>query len=120
MAELSRTAPKLYDFRRALPAVLRAADFPALATKVIAVLARLNVPEAQRALVEMADRSALPIATRQAAVEALRQNVRRHGLLLTNREIRRLIDRYHQSTQADPETRKVLQEVLDSLKEKKE
>ncbi|MBN2578540.1 MAG: hypothetical protein JXB10_06065 [Pirellulales bacterium] len=119
MVELNRTAGKLYDFRRALPAVLTALEAPALATKALAVLANLNLPEAQRALVETASRNTVALATRQAAVNALRQNVRSHGVLLTAAEIRRQYDRYNQSAQADHDTQKILGEVLDCLETKK-
>jgi hypothetical protein len=119
MAELIRTAGKLYDFRPALPAVLTALDSAALATKAIGVLANFNLPEAQRTLVETASRNTAPLAVRQAAVEAMRENIRAHGILLTTQEIRRQYDRQNQSAQADPETQKILGEILDCLESPK-
>jgi hypothetical protein len=119
MVKLSRSAGKLYDFRRALPAVLISLESPALALKAIDVLANLNMPEAQRALVETADRNTVAVPIRQAAVVALRWNIQAHGILLTIEEIRRQYDRYNQSEKADADTQKILGEILDCFEKPK-
>jgi hypothetical protein len=119
MAEMARSGGKIYDFRRALPAVLTAMNSPALAAKAIAVLGKLNLPEAQRTLAETASRGTAALEVRQAALAALRENIKAHGILLTNREIRRQYDRYNQSAQADRQTQKILGEILDILESPK-
>ena len=75
LAELSRSSGKLYDLRRVQDSVIAALGDPRIAAKAVGVLANLNSAEAQRALVDLASRATQPLALRQAAAAAFRQNV---------------------------------------------
>jgi hypothetical protein len=115
LAELGRTPDKLYDIRRAKDAVLAALNAPSLSLKAIAVLAIINSPEVQRALVETASLATLPLEIRQAAASAFRQNIQAHGILLTTEEIKRQYQQYNESKNQDAATQKILGLILDSL-----
>ena len=115
LAELSRSAHKLYDLRRVQDSVLVALHNPKLAAKAAAVLANLNSAESQRALVEVASRFTLPLGVRQAAATAFCENVQQHGILLTTEEIRAQYRRYNESGKLDAATRHVLGLILDCL-----
>ena len=71
-------------------------------------MANLNSAGAQRSLVDLSARTVLPIETRRAAALAFGRSVRRHGLLLTNEEIRHLYDRYNASGDQPPESVQLL------------
>jgi len=115
LAELARSSGKLYDLRSVQKYVIAAAYNPKLAVKAIGVLADINSAESQQALVEVASRFTLPLAVRQAAARAFRQNTQQHGILLTTEEIRRQYERYNQSEKMDAPTQHVLTLILDCL-----
>ncbi|MCE5266778.1 MAG: hypothetical protein LLG00_02695 [Planctomycetaceae bacterium] len=115
LAELSRSSNGLYDLHRVQGSVMATLAAPALAPKAVAVLANVNSAEAQRALVDVAGRSAQPLTLRQAAASAFRKNVRDHGVLLTVEEIRQRYDRYNQSEKEDRATQQLLARILDSI-----
>ena len=96
-------------------AVLTALNTPSLSRKAIAVLATINSPEAQRALVETAGRGTQPLEIRQAAVSAFRQNLQAHGILLTTEEIKKQYQQYNESKNQDAATQKILGLILDCL-----
>ena len=115
LAELSRTSGKLYDLRRVQDAVLVALYNPKLSVKAAAVLANMNSPESQRALVDLASRFVQPLEVRQAAAKAFRENTQKHGILLTTDEIREQYGRYNDSEKQDAASQKVLSLILDCL-----
>jgi hypothetical protein len=115
LAELSRSANKLYDLRCVQDSVLAVLYSPKLGPKAVAVLANLNSAESQRALVEVASRFTLPLQLRAAAATAFRENVQKHGILLTTDEIRAQYRRYNESEKLDAPTRQVLGLILDCL-----
>jgi hypothetical protein len=114
LAELSRS-PKLYDVRRVQDALFPALKVPALSLKAVAVLANINSPEAQQALIATANRDASPMELRLAAVTAFRTNVETHGVLLTHEESRRQYDLYNQSEKSDKSVQKIFSLILDCL-----
>jgi hypothetical protein len=114
-AEFAKSSNKLYDLRRVQDAALVALHNPDLSVKAVAVLAGTNSTESQRALVELASRFTQPLELRMAAAEALRQNVQRHGILLTIDEIRTQYRRYNESEALDMATQRVLGLILDTL-----
>ncbi len=79
------------------------------------VLALLEAPAAQRLLLDVASRNALPLATRQRAVEALATSVGRAGKLLQSDELLRQYQRYNASATASPATQALLGKILDIL-----
>ena len=95
--------------------VIAALYNPKLAAKAVGVLADINSAESQQALVEVASRFTLPLALRQAAAKAFRQNTQQHGILLTTEEIRRQYQRYNESEKLDAPTQHVLGLILDCL-----
>jgi CheY-like chemotaxis protein len=115
LAELSRTSTKLYDLRRSQDAVIVALVNPKLSVKAAAVLANMNSPESQRALVDLASRLVQPLEVRQAAAKAFRENTQKHGILLTTDEIREQYRRYNESEKQDAASQKVLSLILDCL-----
>jgi hypothetical protein len=115
LAELGRSSRKLYDLRSVQPQVIAAVYNPKLAAKAVGVLADINSAESQQTLVEVASRFTLPLALRQAAAKAFRQNTQRHGILLTTEQIRRQYQRYNDSEKLDAATQHVLALVLDCL-----
>jgi hypothetical protein len=86
-----------------------------LAAKTVPILAKINSPEAQQALVAAASRESTPLELRQAAVEAFRVSVQTHGILLKTDEILRQYDLYNRRKDADENSRKVLGLLLDCL-----
>jgi hypothetical protein len=115
LAELGRTSGKLYDIRQVESAALTALNTPALGSKAIALLAMINSPEAQRALVDTASRNVLPLELRQAALTAFRENIQAHGILLTIDAIQKQYQRYNDSKNEDAGTLKILGLILDCL-----
>jgi hypothetical protein len=115
LAELGRAPGKLYDMHQAEKAVLTALNTPSLSRKAIAVLATINSPEAQRALVETAGGAAQTLEIRRAAVSAFRENVQAHGILLTTEEIKKQYQRYNESKNQDAASQKILGLILDCL-----
>ena len=115
LGELGRNPGKLYDMHQVEKAVLMAMNTPSLSRKAIAVLAEINSPEAQRALVETAGRVTQPLEIRHAAVSAFRQNLQAHGILLTVEEIKRQYQQYNESKNQDAATRDILGLILDCL-----
>jgi hypothetical protein len=115
LAELGRAPGKLFDMHQAEKAVLMALNTPSLSRKAIAVLATINSPESQRALVETAGGAAQPLEIRQAAVSAFRENVQAHGILLTTEEIKKRYQQYNESKNRDAASQKILGLILDCL-----
>ncbi|HEY1785266.1 MAG TPA: hypothetical protein VGG30_06935, partial [Pirellulales bacterium] len=70
---------------------------------------------AQRALVELANESPLPLEARRVGAVAFGRNVRRHGVHLTAIEIRKQYDRYNASRLQDEGTQKILGSILDAI-----
>ncbi|MCC6124963.1 MAG: hypothetical protein IT426_08375 [Pirellulales bacterium] len=114
LAEFGRS-PKLYDVRQIQEPVIAALKIPALAAKALAVLANVNSPESQRAMLDVANRDTSPVELRLAAVDAFRANVEKHGVLLTTAEIRRQYELYNKSEKADKAVQKVFGLILDCL-----
>ena len=115
LAELGRNPGKLYDIRQAEKAVLTALGTPSLSKKAVAVLAMINSPEAQRALVEMASHGGPTPDVREAAAAALRENLQAHGILLTSEEIKTQYQRYDEAKNGDESTKKILGLILECL-----
>ncbi|MBN1393757.1 MAG: hypothetical protein JW959_01815 [Pirellulales bacterium] len=117
LAALAGTSEKLYDLRRTEAAVTEALanQNPAVAARAADVLAELNSPAAQRALVETASRFTRPLALRQHAVKAFRRSAEKHGLLLTAKEIQRQYDLYNNNEHRDAASQRVLSLILDCI-----
>jgi HEAT repeat protein len=115
LAEIDRTMSNLYDPRSVQKYVIAALYNPKLAVKAIGVLANINSAESQQALVEVASRFTQPLALRQAAARAFRQNTQRYGILLTTEQIRQQYQRYNESEKMDRATQHVLGLILDCL-----
>jgi hypothetical protein len=115
LIELSDSPKGIYDFTRIQDALLTATTNPDLYIKAAAVLGKIGTAESQHALVELANRSTLPLERRKAAAAAVAENIGKFGVLLTSEEVRRQYDLYKQSDSLDPETRQILRQVLDSI-----
>ncbi len=117
LGSLARTSSDLYDLQRTQDAVIAALANPdrAIAVQATAVLAELNAPDAQRALVETADHFDRPLALRQAAGKAFRKNVEKFGMRLTAKQVQHQYDVFNQSMEEKAPTRQVLSFILDSI-----
>jgi hypothetical protein len=100
------------------PAVVSLLYVPDVAPRAAEVLAEIGTDKTQRALVEMADAAAQPLAMRKAAVAMLARSIRAHGILLTTDEITRQYDLYNDNAGIDPQTHEVLSAVLDVIEHK--
>ncbi len=112
---IGRSPSKLYDVGSVQDSVLAALYVPALSTKVVAVLQRINRAESQRALVDLASRVSQPLKVRVAASKAFLHNTQQFGILLTSEEILRQYDLYNESESQDQETQHLLGLILDCL-----
>jgi CheY-like chemotaxis protein len=118
LAEASKS-PKLYDVRLVQNAVISALKTPSLAEKALAVLANINSPESQLAILDVANRDAFPLELRTAASVSFRTNVEANGILLKQDEIRRQYDLYNQSEKSEKEIQSLFSSILDTLEKKK-
>ncbi len=112
---LSRAEPLSPQLVSLEPVMLAVLFTPKLNLGAIEVLGRLNSPNSQRALVDLASQWTQPIDVRQAAGKAFCENVKQHGILLTGPEITRQYDRYNASGETDAKTQQVLAEILDCI-----
>lgn len=112
---LSAEPQRVFDLTSTEPALRRALDNPALATKATEVLSRFLTPSSQRSLVNLASRSGAPIELRQAAAAAFCASVGRHGTRLTSAEILLQYDEYHAHGDRDAQAREVLGSILDCI-----
>lgn len=115
LTELSRSSNKVYDLRSVQNAVMAASHNPRLAVKAVGLLANINSAQSQQTLVELAGRFTLPLAVRQAAASAFRENTQKHGILLTSAEIRQQYQRYNETEKLDASTQRVMGLILDCL-----
>lgn len=83
--------------------------------EAIQLLGTLNSPLAQRNLLSFASEEAMPIELRQAAVEAFRNSLTLHGILLTTPEISLQYERYEAGATQSGESQRVLGAILDML-----
>ena len=105
----------IYDLSGVDKVGLSAIAIRSLSAKAVGLLGDLGTPEGQSALVELASRSVEPLETRKAAVAALLEATRRHGILLTTKQIRQQYDRYNQNAKQDAATQEILGRILDIL-----
>jgi len=112
---LSAEPQRVFDLTNTEPALHRALDNPALATKATEVLSRFLTPSSQRNLVNLASRSGAPIELRQAAAAAFCASVGRNGTRLTSAEILLQYDEYHAHGDHDAQAREVLGSILDCI-----
>ena len=116
LAQLSGAgSPRFYNVARAKDSVIAALEVPELAVKATVVLGNLGVPDAQRALVDLASLTTAPLALRRAALEGFRSSVQRWGILLTTAQIRLQYDRYNKSVKESGTTRALLGMILDCI-----
>jgi CheY-like chemotaxis protein len=119
LSKLASGERPFYKIRRSEP-VIEAALYSATAAEpAIVVLANLNSPAGQYALVDFASQPTLPVASRSQAAEAFRKNVATHGLLLTSDEIINQYNRYNASETADADTQRILGLLLDVIESRR-
>ncbi len=97
--------------------IQQALRVPALNAAAAGVLARWGTHRSQRALLDVVNQSAFPLAMRQACAQAFAQSVQRHGVLLPPREILAQYERYNESAREDQATQKMLSGVLDVIEQ---
>jgi CheY-like chemotaxis protein len=115
LAKLASTSGELYDMHRVQDAVLTGLLVPRLSSHAVAVLANLGTSASQKALVDLASRSANPLELRSSAAKALDFNVQRFGLLLNQDAIREQYVRYNKSSSQDAATQQVLASTLNTI-----
>jgi hypothetical protein len=115
IAKLLAADRPFYVLQRATP-VLEAAVYKLQSNEsAIAALVELGTPASQRALVNFASQTTLPVASRAEAVAAFATSVKAHGVLLTTNEIIAQYNRYNASAQSDADTQKVFGAILDAI-----
>jgi hypothetical protein len=115
IARLLADDRSFYVLHRAEPVIEAAAYQPNSNQSAIASLVAFGTPASQRALVNFASQTTLPVASRAAAVAGVRQSVDAHGVLLTTDEIVAQYDRYNASASADADTQEVFGGILDAI-----
>jgi hypothetical protein len=118
LVSLAQSPQKVFDAGPLEPSIVGLIYLPEVAPRVIELLGDMGTDKSQRALIELADTAAQPVAMRKAAVAALARSVRRHGILLTTDEIIRQYDIFNTNAGQNPETHEVLGAVLDVIEHK--
>ncbi len=83
-------------------------------------LAELGTPSSQAELANRASLRGMPIEARQAAAEAFKTSVEKHGILMPKDLILLQYDRYNASEFADEATQQVLSSLLDAIESQKQ
>ena len=104
-----------YDVRRLERRLEQSLDVPSLVVPAVRVLGLFGTPSAQLLLVDYANGQDRTLVSRQAAVEAFRSAVERHGLLLTRVQLQKQYDLYNASGTLDRSTQEVFAAILDVI-----
>ncbi len=115
LKKLNETSAREFEIQTDEAEIARALNVPKLSAAAAELLGLIGTHTAQRALVEMADRTSAPIEMRQAAAAAFSQSVRKHGIQLTTREIQHQYDRYNESATEDAASQQLLGLILDAI-----
>jgi hypothetical protein len=115
ISELSKAAPKIFDFRADESQLAPLLYVPLLSREAADVLSQFGTHTSQRSLLEIVNRTSQPAPSRQAAALAFGESVHRFGLRLTKNEIVAQYDRYNQSELEDQATQELLAAVLDTI-----
>ncbi len=115
-ADVNRSA-QIVPLTRLESVLVRQLNFPDRASAAITLLGSVGTASSQSTLVQFATRQDPPLDLRRKAVEAFRESVARHGLLLTTKQIVRQYDLYNQLGPTSPVEREILGAVLDALEE---
>jgi CheY-like chemotaxis protein len=115
LGAMAQQKPPLYNVQRAARVVEAALVVPELAPGALVLMADLGTAGSQGAILNLVNRPNVPLELRQAAAQAFRHSVHKHGILLTSAEILRQYDRYNASEMEPTETQEVLASVLDTL-----
>ncbi len=113
LVALSHAPGRVFDLQQLESTIVPLMYVPEVAGRAIELLADIGTEQSQEALVQLADNSAQPVATRQAAVTALARGIRRNGTLLTSGEIYAQYDLYNLNAGRNRETHQVLGALLD-------
>lgn len=115
LGQMAQQEPPMFNVQRAAKAAEAALAVPDLAPIAARLLADLGTAGSQPALVDIASRANLPLELRQAAAQAFRHSVHRHGILLTSGEMLKQYDRYNASETEPAESQELLASILDAL-----
>lgn len=118
LVALAETGNRVFNVQSLENSALPLIYVPELAGRTMELLGEIGTDKSQRALVEVADSPAEPLAKRKAAVAALARAVRAGGILLTTEEIGHQYDLYNDNAGRNPETHEVLGAVLDVIEHK--
>ncbi len=115
LQDLAASPASIFDVHRYEPAILAAQGVPELAAHSAVALGDLGSARSQKALIDQASRTTLPLPVRQAALAAFRCSTEKYGILLTTDAIRQQYDRYNQSAAMDAANQQVFGQILDAL-----
>ncbi len=105
-----------YDVSRHQQTLIAALFQPRLGKHAAPVLGQIATPDAIQALINFASQDTEALESRQAAVEALDQAIRKRGLLLNKDEVQRMYDLYNASLDVkEDEVLKLLGDMLDAI-----
>lgn len=100
-----------------LEGLIRATDRVETVGAATRVIGKIGSPDAQAALVNLANDRTRTVPTREAAVDAFRASAAKFGLLLTRDQILRQYELYNASRDLDRETQSLLGSILDVIEE---
>ena len=118
VAQLKEQGHPYTEFHRGSEVVATLIYNPQLTAGSIKAMASLATATSQQALVDFASNPTVSVEKRRQAVEAFRNNVKQHGIMLISQSIDQQYDRYNASESAGPDTQKILSELLDILERK--
>jgi hypothetical protein len=115
LVKLAQQPSGVFDVAQLEAQIIPLLYVPEMSGKAIELLADIGNQQSQQALVQLANAAVQPLATRQAAVTALAQNIRKYGTLLTSGEIYAQYDLYNLNAGRNRDTHVVLSALLDVI-----
>jgi HEAT repeat protein len=115
LVKLAQQHTGVFDVAQLEAQIIPLLYVPEMSGRAIELLADIGNQRSQQALVQLANTSVQPLATRQAAVTALAQNIRKYGTLLTSGEIYAQYDLYNLNAGRNRDTHVVLSALLDVI-----
>ena len=107
---------QLANYQTEIATAMISSEMSPLLSKVVS---RFGTPEAQKALLSVVNDSGQPNEYRLAAAEAFKESIKKHGTLLTTREIQSQYKRYNASEFESEKSQEVLGQVLDAIESRR-
>ncbi len=115
LAQADPFEEEFYELTRVHAVALLALNDAELSPLGVQILARLGLPESQRALADVVAATGRPEGLRELAATAFALHVHQYGTLLTTDEIVAQYDRFNSSDRNDAVSRRLLGALLDAI-----